>query len=347
MITESKTALGLVTPGNSQESRDSSDDDEPIMNTTTIHSLNETLYGVEWIDTDASEDEDYLPQNQHTLVPSPPRRDRKRSRSNSREAESPGQRVRRAIDIAVDSGVDFVDLSCLGLTELPPEFLDVRYITVIKKDTVKNTALKLYLSGNQLTEFPSQIFALKNLSVLSLRGNRLEVLPPEIGLLQNLVEVSVGNNLLKYLPSELIELPLLTILNLTPNSYLERRSQPLQLSVTSVPSLVEIMSQEFLKGCDSTAATTTMMTEDKDGSSLIPGELRDRLASVSSMSKCHACLKKFCQPAVEQVVWRQVFGRPDIPIAYRYCSIYCSNSNNISINTSTSTPILTSTATSN
>ena len=58
--------------------------------------------------------------------------------------------------------------SSLGLSELPSEFLDVQYITVIKKDSVKNTALKLYLSGNQLNVFPTPLFALKNLSVLSL-----------------------------------------------------------------------------------------------------------------------------------------------------------------------------------
>ncbi|KAI8138526.1 hypothetical protein BJV82DRAFT_582885 [Fennellomyces sp. T-0311] len=308
MITESNAVLGLVTPGNSQEIRDS--DDEPILND---HSLDQHyIHNVVWIDTDTSEDEDYLPQDQHIIMPSPPRLDRKRSRSNSPvEEESPGQKVRRAIDVAVDTGVDYVDLSGLGLTELPPEFMDVRYITVIKQDSVKNTALKLYLPGNLLTDFPSPLFALKNLSVLSLRSNQLKVLPPEIGLLQNLVEVSVGNNLLEYLPSELIELPRLTILCLSPNPFMAKEAQPRRLSLTAVPSLVEMMSREFLKTNSAVPAH-------------LPDELRERLANVSAMNVCHACRTKFCKAAVEQVTWQQVFGRIDIPIAYRFCSVYCS-----------------------
>ncbi|KAG2221719.1 hypothetical protein INT45_007125, partial [Circinella minor] len=337
----------LVTPGNSQEFTDDYDGLEEQSDMAIIHSFNnQVIHNVDWIDTDASEDEDYLPQNQHILIPSPPCR--KRSRSNSQQTEeynneSPGQRVRRAIDVAVDTGVDFVDLSSLGLSELPSEFLDVQYITVIKKDSVKNTALKLYLSGNQLNVFPTPLFALKNLSVLSLRSNRLERIPPEIGLLKNLVDVSVGNNLLKYLPTELIELPLLTILSLTPNPFLEKPSEDqdsIQLSSISVPSLVEIMSREFLKDY-STTITSRLSTHHNNESTsslssmevctihLIPDELRERLINVSEMNKCHTCHKKFCCPDVEQIVWRQVFNRPDIPISYRYCSIHCSKNDMI------------------
>ena len=118
MITEHNIALGLVTPGNSQEFTDDYDVHEERSDITIIHSFNnQIIHNVDWIDTDASEDEDYLPQNQHTLIPSPPCR--KRSRSNSQQTEdeynneSPGQRVRRAIDVAVDTGVDFVDLRYL------------------------------------------------------------------------------------------------------------------------------------------------------------------------------------------------------------------------------------------
>ncbi|KAI9268207.1 hypothetical protein BDA99DRAFT_558376 [Phascolomyces articulosus] len=347
MITETNTTFGLVTPGNSQELRDFTDEQAESDMVDVLH--DQLIHNVEWIDTDASEDEDYLPQNQHTLVPSPPRL--KRSRSNSvstassaveevENNESPGQKVRKAIDVAVDTGVDSVDLSCLGLTELPTEFLDVQYITVIKKDSVKNTALKLYLSGNQLTVFPTPLFALKNLSVLSLRTNRLEIIPPEIGLLKNLVEVSVGNNLLRHVPAELVELPLLTILNLTPNPFLTKPSakppqQPsIQLSSISVPTLVEIMSREILKDTTTTIQNGSSCSFSSCSSSfplamvthdMIPDELRTKLVNVSEMNACHACHKKFCQPAVEQINWRQVFGRPDIPITFRYCSIFCSH----------------------
>ena len=142
----------------------------------------------------------------------------------------------------------------------------------------------------------------------------------------------------------MIELPLLTILSLTPNPFLEKPSEhqdPIQLSATSVPSLVEIMSREFLKDCSCTVATTTLSTYRNSGSTssllsmetdtthLIPDDLRGRLLNISEMNKCHTCHKKFCRPDVEQIVWRQVFNRPDIPVSYRYCSIHCSKNDTV------------------
>lgn len=61
-------------------------------------------------------------------------------------------------------------LSHLGLTEVPDEITELKHVTVLRKDRIKNSSLKLFLYGNTLTQLPSYLFSLKNLSVLSLRA---------------------------------------------------------------------------------------------------------------------------------------------------------------------------------
>lgn len=211
---ETNTAIndaGLATPGNSQEVVDVDVDcDSPDT---------EPTYNVEWIDTDVSEDEDYLPQDMHRRIPSPPRRqgkeDRKRARvlSTSSICEpsvrrrlqvdvdmSPAERVRRAVDKVIDTADDCVDLSYAGLSSIPDDIKELRYVTVLHKENSDAATLKLFLAGNALTHLNPLLFTIKNLSVLSLRKNHLIALPPEIALLENLVELSIGNNMLVRLP---------------------------------------------------------------------------------------------------------------------------------------------------
>lgn len=198
---------GLVTPGNSQEMiADDVDCDS---------SDTEPTYNVEWIDTDDEEDSDYLPQDMHRRIPSPPRilgkEDRKRVRVPSsgsifepsvrRRLEvdadmSPAERVRRAIDTVIDAADDCVDLSYFGLGSIPDDIKELRYVTVLHKENSEAATLKLFLGGNALTRLNPLLFTIKNLSVLSLRANHLTSLPSEIALLENLVELSIGNNML-------------------------------------------------------------------------------------------------------------------------------------------------------
>lgn len=57
----------------------------------------------------------------------------------------------------------------MGLTEIPEEIKELQHVTVLRKDRIQNTSLKLYLYANDLTRLPPYLFMLKNLSVLSLR----------------------------------------------------------------------------------------------------------------------------------------------------------------------------------
>ncbi|KAG1173749.1 hypothetical protein G6F70_005612 [Rhizopus microsporus] len=213
--------------------------------------LEPTFAEVEWIDTDESEDEDYLPPT-----------DKEASYSSSLRSTSttdffdqlkdeieinPFEKVRRVIDYVVDNGIEKVDLGHIGLSEIPREVGELEYVTVLCNDTVKTASLQLYLYRNQLSCLNSHLFRLKNLTVLSLRNNQLQSIPPDIALLENLVELSLGNNQLKSLPAELLRLRKLRTLSLFPNPYFENDNQSRQRIMTKVPSLVEISTASVLK----------------------------------------------------------------------------------------------------
>lgn len=128
-----------MTPANSQEEADGilEEDIIPCETITAVTSPSaDQMCEVVWLDTDESEDEDYLPQNRHSYIPSPPRRnlancsetqDKKRAklgcysgddeplfvvrqRDEAETIATPSELVRRAVDQAVDNGADYVDL---------------------------------------------------------------------------------------------------------------------------------------------------------------------------------------------------------------------------------------------
>lgn len=134
-----------------------------------------------------------------------------------------GSHVRKLIQEAVEDGVGELDLSNLELEDLPSDIRDLNFAIVYSERgslSLSKNQLKLFLSSNHFTTIPMDVFALTNLSVLSIRNNNIEVIPPEIGLLVNLVELSVGGNLLRVLPSQVALLPKLSILTVHPNPFL-------------------------------------------------------------------------------------------------------------------------------
>ncbi|ORZ02816.1 hypothetical protein BCR43DRAFT_482218 [Syncephalastrum racemosum] len=305
---------GLITPFSSQEMDfDCIDDDEP-----------ET---VDWLDTDVSEDDDFLPPEYDRQKATVKKRSRalsaqdqqlvrRRLEEQVKESLSQTEQVRQAVDAAVDNGADYVDLSHMGLTEIPEEIKELQHVTVLRKDRIQNTSLKLYLYANDLVRLPPYLFMLKNLSVLSLRHNKLAVLPPQIALLQNLVELSLGNNLLEHLPAEILTLPYLTTVSVCPNPFLSPPADGtnFQQHVRPVPSLVEIASRMVLT---SNTPATVMDTS-------IPCEIKRRLADVSVADKCYSCHQPFSTPCVDRVSWRDFFGAI-VPLRFRFCSLHCAS----------------------
>ncbi|KAI8047794.1 hypothetical protein BDF21DRAFT_433983 [Thamnidium elegans] len=303
---------------------------------------------VEWLDTDASEDEDYSPlmndsqdaSKQFFLKTSNPQDflddvlDRKRNRMNSlswdinsRElfrrkltisTETPSDKVRKAIDKTIDDGIDRVDISHVELTEIPDEIEELQYVTVVHHDIVKAAALQIFMYGNYIESINLRLFRLKNLSVLSLRNNRLTTVPPEIALLENLVELSLGNNQLKSIPAELLRLKKLELLSLLPNPFLPLPTdKPHRLVCKqSKPTLVEITTRSLLSQPDDLI---------KDNQCILPTELLTKFQSISKTNHCEHCKLLFHIPDIEEVVWRSVLGNHHIPVLYRFCSIQCSH----------------------
>ncbi|GAN09790.1 GDSL lipase/acylhydrolase [Mucor ambiguus] len=264
--------------------------------------------------------------------------DRKRIRMNSlswdintRElfrrklsTETPFDKVRRAIDVTIDNGVDEADMSNIGLTEIPDEIGELQYVTVLHNDIVKSASLQVYLYNNELQSINPVLFRLRNLTVLSLRNNRLTAIPPEIALLENLVELSLGNNQLvciwgydKQIPAELLRLNRLSTLSLFPNPYIpfpNDLSHRQRTKSTAVRSLVELSTRTLLKESPNLIA---------DNANIIPADIVDRFKSVSHVNNCENCRLLFHSPDVEEIVWRNVLGNHHIPVLYRFCSAVC------------------------
>jgi Leucine-rich repeat (LRR) protein len=107
-----------------------------------------------------------------------------------------------------------LNLSELGLTELPPEIgnlaylqdllLSYNYLHELPPEMGNLTNLqRLYLNGNQLVSLPSEIGNLDNLQILNLRDNQLASLPPEISHLNALRILDLRDNQIQHLPAEL------------------------------------------------------------------------------------------------------------------------------------------------
>jgi Leucine-rich repeat (LRR) protein len=108
--------------------------------------------------------------------------------------DTPYQTALDRIHQAADSGAEFLDLSMLRLTSLPPE---IGQLTNLK-------ILDLY--SNRLTSLPPEIGQIIGMTELMLFGNQLTSLPPEICQLTNLTNLNLGNNLLTKLPPEIGQL---------------------------------------------------------------------------------------------------------------------------------------------
>lgn len=152
---------------------------------------------------------------------------------------------------------DRIDLSSLGIRVLPPQVFPTcghvvtakfsgNCLSSLPPQFRSFTALRrLHLDDNQFDIFPTEIFALGNLSILSLEsnkitaipagiaalggtlselhlgGNKIDTIPPEIEALSCLESLTLANNNLCSLPSEIGKLTFLRELTLHDNSLSE------------------------------------------------------------------------------------------------------------------------------
>lgn len=109
------------------------------------------------------------------------------------------------INDCVKSGHFSLDLSYLGLKQIPKEILSLINIE------------QLNLSNNDIKELPSFLFELKELRILSLQNNCISYIPKEIRFLKKLVRIDLINNEVSRIDDEIGDLENLTTLYLSKN----------------------------------------------------------------------------------------------------------------------------------
>ncbi len=151
-------------------------------------------------------------------------------RENESNLKTPNTEVVRIIKKAAEDGVETLNLSSMGLTELPAEIGQLTNLTELNLGSNSLKSLppqigqltklttKLDLGSNSLSSLPPQIGQLTKLTTLDLSSNSLNSLPPEIGQLTNLIELNLYSNSLNSLPPEIGRLTELTTLDLSSNS---------------------------------------------------------------------------------------------------------------------------------
>jgi small GTP-binding protein len=119
----------------------------------------------------------------------------------------------RRIHRAAEEKLTELDLSGLGLEELPPE---IGKCTQVEK-LVLGKFEKRKLVGNKLTEFPDAVLQLTNLKILNLSCNQITAIPEVIGQLSNLTQLLLNFTPITAIPEAIGQLSNLTQLNLHSN----------------------------------------------------------------------------------------------------------------------------------
>ncbi|MBD2159465.1 leucine-rich repeat domain-containing protein [Limnothrix sp. FACHB-1083] len=147
--------------------------------------------------------------------------------------------AQQRIAAALAEGETSLDLSELGLTELPIELFALTHLE------------ELWLYNNQLTSIPEAIAQLQNLQTLWLSNNQLTSLPESIAQLQNLQELRLGDNQLTSIPEAIAQLQNLQTLSLNNNQLTSipeaiaqlQNLQTLSLNNNQLTSIPEAIAQ--------------------------------------------------------------------------------------------------------
>ncbi|MGB2924362.1 MAG: leucine-rich repeat domain-containing protein [Limnothrix sp.] len=133
------------------------------------------------------------------------------------------QIAEKRIEAALKEGATELDLSELGLTEVPGSIAKLTNLT------------SLNLSGNQITEIPKAIAQLTNLTELYLHKNQITEIPEAITQLTNLTELYLHNNQITEISQAITQLTNLTVLYFFGNQITE-----IPQAITQLTNLIEL-----------------------------------------------------------------------------------------------------------
>ena len=233
--------------------------------------------------------------------------------------KSPMELVLERINHALKSGQTKLDLSGLGLQEIPPE---IGRLSHLKELSLENNLLKalsdeifqiedleiLDLSNNpglyalppdiksftklisldlsncySLYALPQEIGELYTLKMLKVQQSALYSLPRKIGQLKALIELQISNSHLDYILPEIGNLSNLVSLNLSANNL---RNLPSTISNLSCLDQIDLSNNRFVSIPESIMALTGVRFLKLTGNSIksIPAEILESTTDVDTLS---------------------------------------------------------------
>ncbi|KAI7866789.1 uncharacterized protein EV154DRAFT_153559 [Mucor mucedo] len=318
---------------------------------------------VEWVDTDASEDEDFLPQFRHEQPILPSIKDSYYESSSGSSFESNSSLEQEFLDDILDRKRNRMNsLSWdINTREMFRRKLTISTETPADKvrkaidKTIDHGIERVDISNVELTEIPDEIGELQYVTVVHndivktaslqifLYGNYLESINPCLFRLKNLTVLSLRNNRLISIPPDIALLENLVELSLGNNQLTTVPAELLRLKKLDILSL---LPNPFLplpednshrkriqqrRSSLTEIATRSLLTNTqsdsmiKENKCILPTEILHRFQSISRVNYCEQCKLLFHLPDLEEIIWQSVLKNHHIPVLYRFCSVRCCN----------------------
>ena len=186
----------------------------------------------------------------------------------------------RRIDYAAEVKSTLLDLSGLGLKELPPQINKCRQLKMLVLGRWDYNKVKWV--GNPLTQFPDDVLQLTNLQILRLAYNGITSIPEAIGQLSNLRELNLSANKIISIPEAFGQLYNLADLDL---SYNKLTSIPESLGELSNLILLYLGGNQIREIPDA-LGKLSKLTELDFGSNQIR-KIPDALGKLSKLTELH------------------------------------------------------------
>ena len=226
--------------------------------------------------------------------------------------------INKCITDAIENGIEILDFSCLGITELPSTLSDLNGMISFNSVGTFQPFIQLFLQGNLLRELDPLLFSISNITVLSLRNNQLTWLPSCIANLTRLVELNIGGNQFACVPKELERLTQLKVFNPYPNPFITSDISNIE-DIDGCPYFIPM-----IKDTDTLQELSCRWILNHSIALIpslnIPIHLGNRIKHVQkSRAACFACGSLYYAPNSYHVEFITLCTKPDIPAISFFC----------------------------